>query len=884
MKLTKKNLTPLLATLLLLSLCIGAVPSLSPVSAAEDGEVTVSLHRIHQGYDKDTGRWLVDPTVRTWMPGTAGEDAEVGSLAAGKQGEVDPARVTFRSGITIHPVPGIEPGAREALAAADDAGGERYWLIQFRYPFPTEARYRLQDAGVAFYDYLDVSAFFAWVPPGALPLLEDMLETGEVRYVGGIPAQAKAAPGLVVDATRNPAAEREILVLTFDEPNEAELEELGRWMAIERQSTGPIHIVVGRARGASIPALTKLAFVSWMEERSEATLGNLDGGMGVGADVVRYTGVDGTGVQVMVVDSGIARDGDTYHPDLLGERILDQWDYQDLDDDATDNYVLTNGHGTHVAGTIGGRYNAGDANSERSSQGVAPDASFLIYRLFGPAGFSEMSFDDALTRATSDPPRAHVSNNSWGGSVSNAYPTYAEMADMAVRGDYNGQPVNMVTISHNYNRLTTAPGTGKNVITVGAVKDGNSPADTLVRNTNCGELDPTDYNWPPGERVCYSNYGPIDTDEDMYTRVKPDLMAPGAMIRSAVPWYSPFESNYYLGLHGTSHAAPHVTGAIAQLLDAYSDVPGACLFDWPEKVKAILLASAVDVGGDTDYYGHGLLDAYHAIYAQPGVDEPMDVWGGSVSGSGETLDFSFDVPVGYQEVRVVLTWADPAGSTEVINDLDVQGIRDGGGIWRSGAASLDDTVEYVRIPGELGYAPGTWTIRVRATSIADSPQPFALAAHVILADADLSIRAMLSSIPGATPSFIPGAAFYLNQYVSNSGYSAGGSYAELHVPEGFTVKGATLYTQDGYGHWYDGGELHHDSVDDKWHVALGETLAGFERRVRWEIEIDEGLPCGGYPFESTAYWLEAGSQRSSSAIITLVPVACHSLFLPLVLK
>ena len=84
-------------------------------------------------------------------------------------------------------------------------------------------------------------------------------------------------------------------------------------------------------------------------------------------------------------------------------------------------------------------------------------------------------------------------------------------------------------------------------------------------------------------------------------------------------------------MHGTSQAAPHVTGAIAQLLDAYSDVEGGWLFEWPEMVKAMLLASAVDVGGDTAYYGHGLLDAYHAIYSQPGVNEPMDRWGGSMS-------------------------------------------------------------------------------------------------------------------------------------------------------------------------------------------------------------------------------------------------------------
>ena len=317
----------------------------------------------------------------------------------------------------------MEAGAREALAPSGARRSDGYWLIQFRYPFPTEARYRLEDAGVAFYDYMDVAGFYAKVPPEAAPLLESMLQEGEVRYVGGIPAEAKARPALVAEAVRNPAAEREIVVLTFDEPTPAQLEELGRWMAIERRSTGPIKIVEGRASGASILALAKLGYVRWVEERSEATLGNLDGGMGVGADVVRYCGFDGTGVQVMVVDSGIAREGDTYHPDLQGDRILDQWDFQNDDDDATDDYVLNNGHGTHVAGTIGGSYNPGDANSNQSYQGVAPDAEFFDLQVV-------RSWTIRLIRcglmmrwsgATSGGRTAHVSNNSWGGSASGVY-------------------------------------------------------------------------------------------------------------------------------------------------------------------------------------------------------------------------------------------------------------------------------------------------------------------------------------------------------------------------------------------------------------------------------------------------------------------------------
>jgi subtilisin family serine protease len=802
------------------------------------------------------------------------------ALLTRKREEVDPTRITFRSGITIHPRAGMEAGVRETLAAADGGSSDKMWLIQFRYPFPTEARARLQDAGVKFYDYVDVCGLIARVPPGALPLLEEMLEEGIVRYVGSIPAEAKVQRTLVTEAAGHPESEQEVVVLTFDQPSAAQLEQLGRLMTIKGQSSGPIPFVEGTSPTASLQALAQLDFVRWVEERDDAELGNLDGGMGVGADLVRATGYDGSGVQVMVVDSGIARDGETYHPDLQADRILAQWNYYTGEADAVDDYWL--GHGTHVAGTIGGQYNALAPISDQSYQGVAPGADLLIYKLCcGSPQLSPSWFQDALIRATTDPLHAHVSNNSWGGGGYGTYELTSEIADAAVRGEEIGRPVSVVAAAMNNSYLVRSPGTGKNVVTVGAVKDGNYPNTSLPDLGTCEDDD-----WPPGERLCYSNYGPIDSDGDDQWRVKPDLVAPGALITSAVPWYLiRYEGEYYGSLHGTSQATPHITGAIAQMLDAYSVVEDGALFEWPEMVKAMLLAAAVDVGvegvqGQT-YYGHGMLDAYHAILHEPGVDEPMEVWGSSMSATRETQEFGFFVPEGYKEIRVVLTWADPPGAAEAINDLDVS-IWDDERELAGQAASQDDTVEYVRIDG--GYTPGTWTARVVAESVTGE-QPFALAAHVIMAEADLSIKARPASVPGTVPSFVPGGEFYLHQHVSNSGYTAGGSYAKLQATAGFTVTGVTIFTGDNHEHWYDASELYHDpAFPNDWYVAVGDTIASEDRHVRWSIEIGQDVECGSYLFQSAAYWREAGVQRSSTTETIQIPVACHFTYLPLVLK
>ncbi len=79
------------------------------------------------------------------------------------------------------------------------------------------------------------------------------------------------------------------------------------------------------------------------------------------------------------------------------------------------------------------------------------------------------------------------------------------------------------------------------------------------------------------------------------SRVKPDLMAPGVRTRSAVAWYQYGDLREYDTWNGTSMAAPQVTGAVAQFLQAF---PG--YQNWPEVVKAALIASATNVGG-SDY-------------------------------------------------------------------------------------------------------------------------------------------------------------------------------------------------------------------------------------------------------------------------------------------
>ena len=289
----------------------------------------------------------------------------------------------------------------------------------------------------------------------------------------------------------------------------------------------------------------------------------------------------------------------------------------------------------------------------------------------------------------------------------------------------------------------------------------------------------------------------------------------------------------------------------------------------------MLLATTVDVGGNTNLYGRGLVDPYHSIYRQPGINV-LTFWGNKLNSSGDAKEFTFSVPSGYEEARVVLTWPDPAGATEVSNDLDIRWVKDKGGTIQGASRKSDDTVEYVSIPA--GHTPGDyWTVRVEAFSLSSS-QTFGLAVHLILEDSDLNIN---TSAPSAVDS---GDYFYFHQYISNNGYTAGGSYARLYVPNGFTVQGVRIFTNNSYSHWSDDSEIYHVSGSNYWRVAVGETIAGYPRHVRWWIRADTGVSDGLYTFTNNVYWREGGSLQVSGGANTHIIVGGEEQYLPLILK
>lgn len=101
-----------------------------------------------------------------------------------------------------------------------------------------------------------------------------------------------------------------------------------------------------------------------------------------------------------------------------------------------------------------------------------------------------------------------------------------------------------------------------------------------------------------------SSQGPVTIQNpEPSRRWKPDICAPtNVQVSGAGSFPVPFP--------GTSAAAPHVAGVIAQLMSSFPDIPR-------EQLISVVYSNAFDLGepGWDPTYGYGLIDAVKAFQA-----------------------------------------------------------------------------------------------------------------------------------------------------------------------------------------------------------------------------------------------------------------------------
>lgn len=345
----------------------------------------------------------------------------------------------------------------------------------------------------------------------------------------------------------------------------------------------------------------------------------------VGADVAQRTGLDGSGITVAVIDSGITDSPDLRDLSTGQSRILYSESFVPGTDTA-DHY----GHGTHVAGIIAGNgQQSGGRNNPSAIYGVAPRARLVNLKVLDSNGSGQDSYViAALQRAIAlkNTYNIRVVNLSLGRPVFESYTLdplcqaveSAWKAGLVVVVAAGNQGRNNKYHTHGYGMIS-APGNDPDVITVGAMNTMGTPTkgDDLIAS--------------------YSSRGPTVLDHV----VKPDLVAPGNRIASLLVPGSTLDVKFktdevspttygaastaaraYFKLSGTSMATPVVSGAAALLLHQDSTLT-------PDVVKARLMKTADKVfpqhsqilvdGVLTDYQydlftvGAGYLDIPNAL-------------------------------------------------------------------------------------------------------------------------------------------------------------------------------------------------------------------------------------------------------------------------------
>ncbi|MGQ4891499.1 MAG: S8 family peptidase [Candidatus Njordarchaeia archaeon] len=285
----------------------------------------------------------------------------------------------------------------------------------------------------------------------------------------------------------------------------------------------------------------------------------------MGANELWSIGIDGSGVKVAVIDTGI----DKSHPDLKFPNGTLKVIYEtsfvspDYGYNKTEGPSDVEGHGTGVSGVIAG---TGAQDSERG-KGVAPGALLMNAKVFPKGeGATLAAIIAAIEWATFGPDgqpntgdEADVINMSLGGGQIYNDPMY-----VAVKKAFeNGVTVVIASGNEGDGGLrgmsSGSPGNSEYAITVGAT----DPKGSSIKD--------------------YSSFGPT-----IRLTVKPDVVAP-----SGVDILAP-GGGYQTGAEGTSFSCPHVAGAAA-LLAQYLKGKQEPKTAMPATIKVAMMRTAVPV-------------------------------------------------------------------------------------------------------------------------------------------------------------------------------------------------------------------------------------------------------------------------------------------------
>lgn len=434
--------------------------------------------------------------------------------------------------------------------------------------------------------------------------------------------------------------------------------------------------------------------------------------------------VTGNGVGIVVNDSGV----DGTHKDIeygrnLVQNVLGSTNLSSITGIVPVSYTegvintdTNSGHGTHVAGTVGGT----GAMSAGKHEGVAPGADLIGYGSGGALLVLDSlgGFDYAITHQAEY--NIRIITNSWGSSGD--FDPY-DPVNIASKAAFDRGIVVLFAAGNEgpgentHNPYAKAPW----VISVAAGEKGGKLADFSSRGTKevggTFTLNGQEWTWKDQPTITAPGVDIISTKTVApLTLLSADVDA--AMIETA---YLP----YYTVMSGTSMATPHVAGIVALLLEANPLLS-------PSDVKEILQKTATNMPGYESWeVGAGYVNAYAAVdkaFSDKPYGETVNVYqnfNSAVESETTQQDFSVD----YNPVTLVsdnayeFTVAEGLSSlvakvngegimSQTGNSINLVLVAPDGTEYSSGI-SLLFPLYYDRTVSVNNPMPGTWKAEIR---------------------------------------------------------------------------------------------------------------------------------------------------------------------------
>jgi autotransporter-associated beta strand protein len=323
-----------------------------------------------------------------------------------------------------------------------------------------------------------------------------------------------------------------------------------------------------------------------------------------GAGVAQAAGFTGKGIAIGIIDSGVT----STHPALAG-RVTANLNYVDP---STNNLSVNDvvGHGTAVAQIAAGRAFG------KFAGGVAPDATIISARIINDKAPTDDGSGQGNKATSSDPlgkvngdvvaAGAKVINNSWGG-------VYWDATDTAATASFHD---------------AYAPYTANHLFVFAAGNDGGANPSTVAALPARGA--DLEQGWLTVVALDSNNTSQIASYSNKCgVAMNYCLAAPGAVITASAT--STASSTSYQIWTGTSLAAPQVTGAAADVMQAFPTLS-------VNSVRQILLGTADDLGtaGPDAVFGYGRLNVGRAIRGPSTFD-----WGDFQAATSSAHDTAF---------------------------------------------------------------------------------------------------------------------------------------------------------------------------------------------------------------------------------------------------